>query len=244
MITNKSKLEIMPNFQEGETILIDKELGSTSFDVVYKIRKITKVKKVGHAGTLDPLATGLLIICTGKMTKQISQYSNLDKTYTGIITLGKTTPSFDLETEFDSEKPLDDIKVDNIYQARKEFLGAVKQQPPIYSAIKHKGKTLYSLARKGIDVERQPREVFISEFEILNIDLPDIYFKITCSKGTYIRALANDFGKVLGCGAYLKKLRRIKIGDFLVSDALSVDGFKKMINQFLELNYENILRYS
>lgn len=234
MITRKTRIDTLPDFNAGEVILIDKETGKTSFDVVYKIRKAASVKKAGHAGTLDPLASGLLIVCTGNMTKQISFYSGLDKTYTGIISLGKTTPSYDLETAFDSESSIENITEKNIEDARKKFIGNIKQKPPLYSAVKYRGKALYNFARKGINIEKEAREVFVSEFDIEKIVLPDIYFKITCSKGTYIRVIANDLGKALGCGAYLKSLRRTKIGSYFVGDALSINEFRKMINQTTE----------
>jgi len=225
MITKKISNDYVPNFLEGEIILIDKPFKKTSFDVIYKIRKVINVKKIGHAGTLDPMATGLLIVCTGKKTKEISSFIGLDKTYTGIISLGKTTPSFDLETEFNSEKNFDYVTEEMIYNTRNEFLGTSTQIPPMYSAVKKNGKALYKFARKGIEVERKPREIFISKFEINKIELPDIHFEITCSSGTYIRVIANDFGEKLGCGAYLKSLRRTRVGNFNVEDAFEIDEF-------------------
>jgi len=225
MITKKISNDYVPNFLEGEIILIDKPFKKTSFDVIYKIRKVINVKKIGHAGTLDPMATGLLIVCTGKKTKEISSFIGLDKTYTGIISLGKTTPSFDLETEFNSEKNFDYVTEEMIYNTRNEFLGTSTQIPPMYSAVKKNGKALYKFARKGIEVERKPREIFISKFEINKIELPDIHFEITCSSGTYIRVIANDFGEKLGCGAYLKSLRRTRVGNFNVEDAFQIDEF-------------------
>jgi len=225
MITKKISNDYVPNFLEGEIILIDKPFKKTSFDVIYKIRKVINVKKIGHAGTLDPMATGLLIVCTGKKTKEISSFIGLDKTYTGIISLGKTTPSFDLETEFNSEKNFYYVTEEMIYNTRNGFLGASTQIPPMYSAVKKNGKALYKFARKGIEVERKPREIFISKFEINKIELPDIHFEITCSSGTYIRVIANDFGEKLGCGAYLKSLRRTRVGNFNVEDAFQIDEF-------------------
>ncbi|MGD8777932.1 MAG: tRNA pseudouridine(55) synthase TruB [Ignavibacteria bacterium] len=221
------------DFKAGEVILVDKEPGLTSFDVVYKIRKAVNVKKVGHAGTLDPAATGLLIICTGKKTKEIGKYQDSIKTYTGIIELGKRTPSMDAETDVLEEKPVEGIDENKILGIRDTFLGNIEQVPPMYSALKHKGKSLYKYARKGIDVKREPRKVFIEKFEINKIDLPEIHFEIVCSKGTYIRVIADDFGKKLGCGGYLKKLRRTKIGDYSVEDALK-------INEFIELHNNSI----
>ncbi|MEG8946038.1 tRNA pseudouridine(55) synthase TruB [Rosettibacter firmus] len=225
VITKKISNDYVPNFQEGEIILINKPLKKTSFDVVHKIRKAVNVKKVGHAGTLDPMATGLLIVCTGKKTKEITTLSKLNKTYSGIISLGKTTPSFDLETDFDSEKDFDYVTEDMIYKVRDTFLGLIEQIPPMYSAIKKNGKALYKLARKGIEVEREPRKIFIYKFDINKIDLPDIYFEITCSSGTYIRVIAKDFGDKLGCGAYLKALRRTQIGDYCIEDAFEINEF-------------------
>ncbi|MCX7798313.1 MAG: tRNA pseudouridine(55) synthase TruB [Melioribacter sp.] len=225
MITKKISNDYVPNFQEGEIILIDKPFKKTSFDIIHKIRKAIDVKKVGHTGTLDPLATGLLIVCTGKKTKEISSLMNLEKTYTGIISIGKTTPSYDMETEFNSQKSYEYVTENLIYETRDNFLGKITQVPPMYSAVKVNGKALYKLARKGIEVERKPREVFIYNFDIEKIDLPDIYFRITCSSGTYIRVIAHDFGEKLKCGAFLKSLRRVQIGDFSVDDAFSIDEF-------------------
>ncbi len=226
MITN-DKLDFSKcDFDLGETILIDKPFGWTSFHVVHKIRKAVRVKKVGHAGTLDPMATGLLIICTGKKTKEISKYQDLEKTYTGTITLGKSTPSMDLETEVIEEKSIIGITEENILIQIEKFIGEIFQIPPMYSAVKYKGKSLYKFAREGKTVEREPRKVIVTKFNINEIKLPDIFFEISCSKGTYIRAIANDLGKNLGCGAVLSSLRRTKIGDFNVEDAIQVEEFK------------------
>lgn len=232
MITKKIANDYVPNFIEGEIILIDKPFRKTSFDIIYKIRKATKVQKVGHAGTLDPMATGLLIVCTGKMTKEISSFIGLNKTYTGIISLGKTTPSFDMETDFDSEKNFDYVNVEMILNVRDTFLGKSMQLPPMYSAVKKNGKALYKFARKGVEVERNPREIFIYNFDIKKIDLPDIYFEITCSSGTYIRVIAHDFGQKIGCGAYLKSLRRTFIGQFDVEDAFQINDFIDYVKSF------------
>ena len=229
MITNDALEYSMFDFEAGGTILIDKPFRWTSFHVVHKIRKALGVKKVGHAGTLDPMATGLLIICTGKKTKEISKYLELEKTYTGIITLGKITPSMDLETEIIEEKSFNDITEEKILKTKEEFTGEIFQTPPMYSAVKHKGKSLYKLAREGKTVEREPRKVFVSNFEITKINLPDVFFEISCSKGTYIRAIANDLGKNLGCGAVLSSLRRTKIGSYKVEDALTIEEFRKRI---------------
>jgi len=223
IITNQTNDLFDADFSEGEIILIDKPSGPTSFQVVNKVRKITGVKKVGHSGTLDPLASGLVIVCTGKKTKEMDRFINLDKTYTGIIRLGLSSPSMDTETVC-SEHPLpEDLDEQKILEVREKFLGEIEQTPPMYSAVKIKGKKLYNLARKGKSVERKPRKVFISKFDIEKVELPDIYFYITCSKGTYIRAIADDLGKELNCGGVLYKLRREKIGEFNVKNALTIE---------------------
>jgi len=213
------------DFYSGETVLLDKPLNWTSFDVVSKIRNAVGVKKVGHAGTLDPMATGLLIICTGKKTKEISSFQDLEKTYTGSILLGKRSRSMDLETELIGNEDLSSIKDEDIYDARDKFMGNILQVPPMFSAIKFKGKSLYNIARKGKTIELKPREVNVSKFEILEINKPYVKFEITCSKGTYIRSIANDLGEELGCGGVLSSLRRTAIGNFFVNDALSIDEF-------------------
>ena len=233
MITNDTIDYSKFDFDSGETILIDKPFRWTSFHVVHKIRKAVGVKKVGHAGTLDPMATGLLIICTGKKTKEIIKYQELEKTYTGTIILGKSTPSMDLETGIIEEKPLENITEEKILETKKNFTGQILQTPPMYSAVKHKGKSLYKFARKGKTVKREPREVFISKFIIAKINLPDIFFEISCSKGTYIRVIANDLGMNLGCGAVLSSLRRTKIGNYNVENALSIDDFTGKIKLVL-----------
>ncbi len=230
MITNKNESFSDIDFAAGEAILIDKNSGWTSFDVVNKIRFLIKVKKVGHAGTLDPAATGLLILCAGKMTKSIEKFQGMPKTYEGIITLGKRTESMDGETEIIEEKSLDGIDDERIEETRKLFVGEIIQLPPMYSAVKHKGKALYKYARKGKTVERKERNVTVYDFKILKVELPDIYFEIKSSKGTYIRAIADDFGKELGVGGYLKKLRRTKIGEYDVKDALTIKEFEERIN--------------
>lgn len=215
----------------GQVLLIDKPLEWTSFQVVNKLRWYIKQKfgikkiKVGHAGTLDPLATGLLIICTGKFTKKIDQYQGQIKEYTGEITLGATTPSYDLETEIDATFPTDQISAEIIRHTTEEFTGEIEQVPPIFSALKKDGKRLYELARAGKTIEIKPRTVYIKEFEIVSIALPKIYFRVVCSKGTYIRSLAHDFGKALDSGAHLSKLRRTKIGEFSVENALEPFSF-------------------
>ena len=231
MITKETNDFSGTDFRNGEVILIDKPSGWTSFKVVHIIRKITGAKKVGHAGTLDPLATGLLILCTGKKTKEITKFQEGEKTYTGIITLGKKTPSMDMETEIIEEKPVEGIKKEEIEKARDSFLGEILQTPPMYSALKVGGKTLYKLARKGKTVKREPRKVKISKFLIKKVDLPEIYFEITCSKGTYIRVIANDLGEKLGTGGVLSSLRRTGIGEFSVKNALTVESFEQVLKK-------------
>jgi len=215
-------------FEEGRVLLIDKSLEWTSFDVIRKIRNIIKIKKVGHAGTLDPLATGLLIVCTGKFTKKINEYMAQEKEYTGTITLGATTPTYDLESEPVNFMSLDGISEDLIRETTKQFTGEILQTPPIHSAIKQKGKPVYLLARKGINVILEPRKIIIKEFEITNIEMPVVSFRVVCTTGTYIRSLANDYGNALGCGGYLSKLRRTRIGNFEVEDATSMEDFAKL----------------
>tara|TARA_Y100000748_G_C15399844_1_gene451018 strand:- start:212 stop:901 length:690 start_codon:yes stop_codon:yes gene_type:complete len=214
------------NFNEGFTLLIDKKLDWTSFDVVRKIRNITKSKKVGHAGTLDPLASGLLIICTGKHTKKINEFLNLDKTYTGKFVIGSTTPSHDLETEIENTKSISGINKNEVDKIVNSFLGIQLQRPPKYSAVKIDGKRAYELARKEQDFKIKEKEIKINEFKILNFSSPVIEFYISCSKGTYIRSLARDIGLRLGCGAYLSELRRTKIGNFDVDDASTIEEFE------------------
>ena len=221
------------SIEEGIVILINKEKNWTSFDVVKKIKNLIRAKfnlkkiKVGHAGTLDPLATGLLIICTGKYTKKISKIQDLQKTYTGEITLGATTPSFDLETEIDQKFDLTNITKDQIYSMSKEFIGEIFQKPPLFSAIKVKGERLYKKARRGEKVNIKKREITIYRFEITKINLPKIGFIIKCSKGTYIRSIANDFGLKLKNGGHLSELTREKIGNYSLKDSLTISEFKK-----------------
>jgi len=218
-------------YKNGQVLLIDKPLTWTSFQVVNKLRweirqrfNIKKIK-VGHAGTLDPLATGLLIICTGKQTKQIDTYQGQVKEYTGTFTLGATTPSYDLETEIDNTFSTTHITEELLHETTKQFTGEIQQKPPIFSAIKKDGKRLYELARKGETTEIKERTVTISSFEITEIKLPEVGFRIICSKGTYIRSIAFDYGKALNSGGYLSALRRTKIGNYSVDDALSVEEF-------------------
>jgi tRNA pseudouridine55 synthase len=216
-------------FEEGKVILINKPLHWTSFDVVRKIRNLIRIKKVGHAGTLDPLATGLLIVCTGKFTKKINEYQSQEKEYTGSITLGATTPTYDLESEPTDIKSVDHINAEMIHEATKKFIGEIDQVPPIHSAVKQQGKPVYLAARKGHDVILEPRKITIKEFEITSISLPVVHFRVVCSTGTYIRSLANDFGEGLGCGGYLSSLCRTKIGEFKVEDAMTIEGFMEQI---------------
>ena len=212
-------------FEEGRVLLIDKPLHWTSFDAVRKIRNTIRIKKVGHAGTLDPLATGLLIVCTGKFTKKINEYMSQEKEYTGTITLGAVTPTYDLESEPVKHKSVDAITDEMIQRTTQQFTGEILQTPPIHSAIKQKGKRVYLLARQGKEVIMEPRKITIRKFEIISIEMPVITFKVVCTTGTYIRSLANDFGEALGCGGYLSKLRRTRIGNFKVEDAMSVEAF-------------------
>ena len=226
-------METAEDFLTGQVLLIDKPLHWTSFQVVNKLRweirhafNIKKIK-VGHAGTLDPLATGLLVICTGKMTKQINTFQGQDKEYTGTFVLGSTTPSFDLETEIDKTYPTDHISEELIHSTTQQFIGDIEQYPPVFSAIKKDGKRLYEFARAGEEVEIKSRTVTISEFEITKIDGNNVDFRVVCSKGTYIRSLAHDFGQALKSGAHLSVLRRTKIGDFSVEKALTPEAFIK-----------------
>lgn len=212
------------NFEIGEVLLMDKPYGWTSFDVVGKIRNAIKPLKVkvGHAGTLDPLATGLLILCTGKKTKTIDQIQGQEKEYSGTITLGATRPSYDMETEIDERFDFSKISEKEIYEATKQFIGDIQQLPPAHSAIRVGGERLYKKARRGESVELKPRPVTISSFEITSINLPEISFNVICSKGTYIRSLAYDLGRALNNGAYLSSLRRVRIGEYHIDNAYAV----------------------
>jgi tRNA pseudouridine55 synthase len=205
---------------EGRVLLINKPFEWTSFDVVNKLRYKLKIKKIGHAGTLDPLATGLLIICVGKMTKRIEEFMGMEKEYTGKFVVGQTTPSYDLETEVTEKKNISGLTEDLIHNATKQFIGKISQIPPLYSAIKVGGKRAYAFARQGSEMQLQPREVEVSEFKITHIALPEVSFRIVCSKGTYIRGIARDFGLALGPGAYLSELCRTRIGTYLLQDAI------------------------
>ncbi|WP_109698331.1 tRNA pseudouridine(55) synthase TruB [Chitinophaga deserti] len=220
-----------PNFQEGAVLLINKPLTWTSFDVVRKIRNTTKAK-IGHAGTLDPLATGLLICCTGKMTKKINEYQAKEKEYTGTFTLGAITPTFDLESEPQDHQPVPELDKAALQAIADKFTGPLQQLPPIHSAIKQNGKPIYHLARKGVEVKVEPRSIVIHAFEITAVELPVVHFRVECSTGTYIRSLANDFGAAVGCGGYLSSLCRTRIGPFKLEDAMDVvqfiEEYKKM----------------
>lgn len=220
-------------FEEGQVLLIDKPLHWTSFDVVRKIRSLIKIKKVGHAGTLDPLATGLLIVCTGKFTKKINEYMGMEKEYTGTITLGAVTPTYDLESAPQNEQPVAHLTEEAIHKATEAFTGAIMQVPPIHSAIKKDGKPVYLSARKGIDVQLDARPVTIHHFSIEKIELPVVYFKVVCSTGTYIRSLANDYGAALGCGGYLNSLRRTRIGAFTADSAMGMEETAEEIKRTL-----------
>ena len=224
------------DYLDGQLVLIDKPLEWTSFQVVKKLRwhirqafNLKKIK-VGHAGTLDPLATGLLIICTGKMTKQIDTFQGQIKTYTGTFVLGSTTPSYDLETAIDQEFPTAHITPALIHKTTAQFIGEIDQFPPVFSALKKEGKRLYEFARAGESVKINSRKVTIEEFKITKIEGLKVNFSVTCSKGTYIRSLAHDFGKALESGAHLSALRRTKIGDFSVEKAISIDTFISELN--------------
>ncbi|WP_394368762.1 tRNA pseudouridine(55) synthase TruB [Galbibacter mesophilus] len=221
--------------KSGQILRIDKPLEWSSFQAVNKIKWAIKKKfklkkiKVGHAGTLDPLATGLLIICTGKFTKKIPELQGQIKEYTGTITLGATRPSFDMETEIDQTYSVDHIFEENIQAATQKFIGEIEQYPPVFSALKKDGKRLYEYAREGKEVTINPRKITIETFEITQINMPEVSFRVVCSKGTYIRSLAHDFGRELDSGAYLSSLRRTKIGDFNVDNAITPDAFAEML---------------
>lgn len=224
-------MKTLEDYKDGQILLIDKPLTWTSFQAVNKLRwaikqafSIKKIK-VGHAGTLDPLATGLLVICTGKMTKQINTFQGQEKEYTGTFVLGSTTPSYDLETEIDATFPTEHISEELIHKTTKQFTAKIEQFPPVFSAIKKDGKRLYEFARAGEEVEVKSRQVEITEFEITEIKGLELKFRVVCSKGTYIRSLAHDFGKALNSGAHLSELRRTRIGEFKVENALSPEDF-------------------
>ncbi len=230
------------NFIDGEILCFDKPLTWTSFDIVNKVRYLIKrqlnVKKfkIGHAGTLDPLATGVLIVCTGKATKRIEEMQYKTKEYVATLKLGATTPSFDLEQEIDATYPTEHITREMVEQTLPRFLGEIWQVPPTYSAVKVNGKRAYDYARKGAEVELKPKLLVIDEIELLDCSLPEITIRVVCSKGTYIRALARDIGLALNSGAHLTALRRTKVGDFHVEDCLSIEQFQTMMNELEQKN--------
>ena len=217
------------NLSSHDVLLVDKPVGWTSFDVVKKLRHLFKVKKIGHAGTLDPLASGLLLLCMGKGTKRLSTYQGLDKTYEGQIVLGKTTPSYDLETSFEEIKTYSHLQEKDILETSNTFLGIQRQTPPPYSACKVDGVRAYKKARSGKEVTLRPREVTMHAFELTKIELPTLHFVVRCSKGTYIRSLAHDFGQRLGVGAHLAQLRRTRIGDYRIEDAYTLSRVEEEI---------------
>lgn len=228
------------DFQAGTTLLVDKPQGWTSFDVVNKIRhrlrRITGIKriKVGHAGTLDPLATGLLIICTGKSTKKLTNFQGLDKEYTGTFQLGGSTPSYDSETEIDHSYPIDHITAAMLEEARQQFVGTIEQVPPMFSAIKVDGQPLYKRARKGEKIEIKARTVHLHELDFNRIEIPEVDFRLLCSKGTYVRSLAHDIGKTVNSGAHLTALRRTKVGDFNIEDAWNLEDLILQLQDRIE----------
>lgn len=229
--------ELKEKFLSGEVILIDKPLNWTSFQVVNKVRWMIKTTfgikkiKVGHAGTLDPLASGLLILCTGKMTKQIEQFMGQEKEYVGTFSLGATTPSYDLETEINQYFPTEHIDKKLLENTLTQFRGTIDQQPPVFSALKKEGKRLYDFAREGKEIKVPSRKVTIQNFEITQINFPKIDFKVNCSKGTYIRSLVHDFGKSLKSGAYLSALRRTRIGEHSLENAIQIEDFEKLLEK-------------
>ncbi|MBX9852214.1 MAG: tRNA pseudouridine(55) synthase TruB [Cytophagaceae bacterium] len=217
------------NFEEGEVLLIDKPYEWSSFDVVKKIRNAIGFIKIGHAGTLDPLATGLLILCTGKMTKRINEFQDMEKEYEGELIIGKTTPSFDLETEIINEKDITKISEEDIKATVSKFIGKIMQVPPVYSAVKLGGKRMYKRARRGEDIKLEAKEIHIKDFIITSIELPAVRFRVVCSKGTYIRSLVRDFGEALQVGAYMSSLKRTRIGHFHINDSDSIEGMIQKI---------------
>jgi tRNA pseudouridine55 synthase len=212
----------------GAVILVDKPEGWTSFDVVNKIRRTFGIRKVGHAGTLDPMATGLLIVCTAGRTKDVDVFVGLEKTYLGTLKLGETTPSFDADTEVTERRPTDRVTIADIEAAAAKCTGTLEQMPPMYSAVKQNGKRLYKLARKGVTVERKSRTVTVFELAVTDISMPFVSFRIRCSKGTYVRAIADEIGRTLGTGAHLTGLRRTAIGRYTVDTALTIDDVKRI----------------
>jgi tRNA pseudouridine55 synthase len=225
------KLPVPAKYEEGQVLLVNKPLRWTSFDAVKRIRGNIGIKKVGHAGTLDPLATGLLIICTGKFTKKLNDYMAEEKEYTGSFILGATTPTYDLESEPEDFKPYDFVTPELLQEATFPFTGEIMQLPPAHSAIKKDGVRLYEMARKGVEVKLEPRKVHIKEFTITRVELPEVFFKVVCGTGTYIRSLAKDYGEALGCGAYLGSLCRTRIGAFTIAQAQTIDEILAQISE-------------
>ena len=225
-------------FEEGQVLLINKPLEWTSFDVVRKIRSAIKIKKVGHAGTLDPLATGMLILCTGKFTKRINEYMAQEKEYTGTFTLGATTPTYDLESEPQDLKDYSSVTPEQLQAIAQQFTGDIMQVPPMHSAIKKDGKRVYELARQGITIELEPRKITIKEFEFTSIELPVLHFRVVCTTGTYIRSLANDVGKAAGCGAYLSSLCRTRIGGFSLDKSMTMEQALEWVKE-MKMKNEN-----
>lgn len=223
---------IQQSYLDGKVLLINKPLHWTSFDVIRKLRSLLQIKKIGHAGTLDPLATGVLIVCTGKFTKKINEYMAQEKEYTGSFTLGAVTPTYDLESDPGQQKDFSFVTEEMIKSATEKFIGEIDQYPPVFSAIKKDGVALYELARRGEEVELKSRKIFIRSFEITSVELPVVHFKVVCSTGTYIRSLANDFGATLGCGAYLSSLCRTRIGEFRNKDAIDMEVFEQTLKPF------------
>ena len=234
-MTVKPLTPLQQAFTEGKVLLIDKPLYWTSFDAVRKIRNLIRIKKVGHAGTLDPLATGLLIVCTGKFTKRINEYMAKEKEYTGTFVLGATTPTYDLESEPENHRSIDDIDITAIEKAAGQLTGEIMQVPPAHSAIKKDGVRVYELARQGKEVKLDPRKITIHAFEIVKLELPVIHFRVVCSTGTYIRSLANDIGQLLGCGAYLSSLCRTRIGEFELKDASTIEQFNATVEEMAKI---------
>ncbi len=232
-------MEDLNYFQEGRVLLIDKPLHWTSFDVIRKMRNIIRIKKIGHAGTLDPLASGLLIVCTGRFTKKINEYMSQEKEYTGHFVLGATTPTYDLESKPEHFRSYDHITRNDIDKTVASLTGEILQIPPSHSAIKIDGTRVYELARQGKEVKLEKRPVTIREFEVTAVNLPDVSFRVVCSTGTYIRSLADDFGRELGCGAYLGSLCRTRIGDFRLGDAYSLESFESFANEKLTERKDN-----
>lgn len=234
-MTVKPLTPLQQAFTEGKVLLIDKPLHWTSFDAVRKIRNLIRIKKVGHAGTLDPLATGLLIICTGKFTKRINEYMAKEKEYTGTFVLGATTPTYDLESEPENHRSIEGIDITAIEKAAGQLTGEIMQVPPAHSAIKKDGVRVYELARQGKEVKLEPRKITIHTFEIVKVELPVVHFRVVCSTGTYIRSLAHDMGQLLGCGAYLSSLCRTRIGEFELKDASTIEQFNASVEAMTKI---------